>query len=716
MATLQKIRSKGPLLVIAIGLGLLGFIAGDGLLQIFRPHQSQDVGEVNGESISVQEYKALVDEYTDVLKYSRGVASLTEEQTAQLQDEVWRIYVENKLVEAEAEKLGLTVSDAEIQAIIDAGTHEMLQGTPFRNPQTGAFDKDGLKKFLAEYAKLNLAQLPAQYAEYYEATYRYWSFIEKSLRQRRLQEKYYALLSKSLLSNPVEAQASFDGRVNQSDLLLAAVPYSSVPDSTVKVTEADLKAAYDKKKEQFRQYVEARNVKFIDVQVTASAEDRAELQKELEEYTTELSAKQNDFTSFVRYTKSETPYVDLYCTTRALPADVVARLDSVATGDVFGPYYNAADNTLNTFKKIAKTSMADSVKFRKIEVAGLGSAEKTAALADSIYNAIKGGADFAELAQKYGQTGEAMWMSSTDYEGQQIDGDGLKYINTVMTSDKNSLKNLALAQANVIVQVLDKKAVKDKYKVAVIKRTVDFSDATYSKAYNDLSQFVAANNSLEKFSANAEEAGYRLLDRMDLTSAEHGIGNVGASKEALRWVFNAKPGEVSPLFECGEGVRDHIMVVALSGVIREGYRPLALVRDQLRFEILRDKKAEKIMADMKTSNPTTLEAYKALPNAVSDSVKHVNFAAPAFVSALLMSEPLVSAYASVGEMNKLSAPIKGNAGVFVLQPYATEKMNETYDAKAEETMLINTYARMASQFIGDLYLKADVKDTRYIFF
>ena len=106
MATLQKIRSKGPLLVIAIGLGLLGFIAGDGLLQIFRPHQSQDVGEVNGESISVQEYKALVDEYTDVLKYSRGVASLTEEQTAQLQDEVWRIYVENKLVEAEAEKLG----------------------------------------------------------------------------------------------------------------------------------------------------------------------------------------------------------------------------------------------------------------------------------------------------------------------------------------------------------------------------------------------------------------------------------------------------------------------------------------------------------------------------------------------------------------------------------------------------------------------------------
>ena len=114
--------------------------------------------------------------------------------------------------------------------------------------------------------------MPSQYAEYYESMYKFWSFLEKSLIQARLQEKYQALITKSLFSNPVEAQDAFDARVEQSDLLLAAVPYSSIVDSTIVIKDSDLKAAYDKKKEQFKQYVETRNIKFIDVQVTASAE------------------------------------------------------------------------------------------------------------------------------------------------------------------------------------------------------------------------------------------------------------------------------------------------------------------------------------------------------------------------------------------------------------------------------------------------------------
>ena len=147
-----------------------------------------------------------------------------------------------------------------------------------------------LKKFLVDYSKMNKAQMPSNYAEYYESMYKFWSFLEKSLIQARLQEKYQALITKSLFSNPVEAQDAFDARVDQSDLLLAAVPYSSIVDSTIVIKDSDLKAAYDKKKEQFKQYVETRNIKFIDVQVTASAEDRAALQKEMEEYTEQLIA------------------------------------------------------------------------------------------------------------------------------------------------------------------------------------------------------------------------------------------------------------------------------------------------------------------------------------------------------------------------------------------------------------------------------------------
>ncbi|WP_274972384.1 SurA N-terminal domain-containing protein [Bacteroides fluxus] len=712
MATLQNIRSKGPLLVIVIGLALFAFIAGDAW-KVLQPHQSQDVGEVNGETVSAQDYQAMVEEYTEVIKFSSGMNALSDEQTNQIKDEVWRRYVENKLVEKEAKKLGLTVSKAELQAIIDAGVHPMLQQTPFRNPQTGAFDKDMLKKFLVDYSKMNKAQMPSQYAEYYESMYKFWSFIEKSLVQARLQEKYQALITKSLFSNPVEAQDAFDGRVDQSDLLLAAIPYTSIVDSTITVTDSDLKAAYDKKKEQFRQYVETRNIKFIDVQVTASPEDKAAIQKEMEEYTAQLAGTPADYTTFVRSTGSTVPYVDLYYTAKSLPADVAARLDSVSVGGVYGPYYNVTDNTINSFKKLASATLPDSIEFRQIQVVAEDAA-KTKSLADSIYNAIKDGADFAEVAKKYGQTGEPTWISSANYEGAQIDGDNLKYITTITTLAQNELTNLALGQANVILQVTGKKATKDKYKVAVVKRPVEFSKETYSKAYNDFSQFIAANNTLEKMAANAEDAGYRLLDKTDLYSSEHGIGGVRGTKDALKWAFEAKAGEVSGLYECGES--DRMLVVGVASIVPEGYRPLALVKDQLRFEILRDKKAEKIMAEMKAANATSFEQYKNMANAVSDSVKHVTFAAPAYVPALRTSEPLVSAYASVAELNKLSAPIKGNGGVFVLQPYAKEKLNETFNQETEETTLAAMHARMANQFMSDLYLKADVKDKRYLFF
>lgn len=712
MATLQNIRSKGPLLVIVIGLALFAFIAGDAW-KVLQPHQSQDVGEVDGETISAQDYQAMVEEYTEVVKILNNGASLSDEENNRLKDEVWQRYVNNKLIENEAKKMGLTVSKAEIQSIIDEGTHYMLQRTPFTNPQNGTFDKDMLKKFLVDYSKLNRAQMPAQYLDQYDAMYKFWSFIEKSLFQARLQEKYMALITKSLFSNPVEAQDAFDAKVNQKDLLLAAIPYSSIADSAVTVTDADLKAAYDKKKEQFKQFVETRDIRYIDVQVTASAEDKAALQKEMEEYTEQLIANPADYTTFVRSTGSETPYVDLFYTTRALPVDVAARLDSVAVGEVFGPYYNVADNTMNSFKKLAKASMPDSIQYRQIQVFAQDAA-KTKVLADSIYTALKGGADFAEIAKKYGQTGEPTWISSAAYEGAQIDGDNLKYVSTIVNLGKNELTNLALAQANVILQVMNRKAVKDKYKVAVVKRPVEFSKETYSKAYNDFSQFIAANNTLEKMMANAEDAGYRLYPKNDLYSSEHGVGGIRASKDALKWAFEAKVGEVSGLYECGES--DRMLVVGLAAIHPEGYRPLSAVKNELRDQVLRDKKAEKIMADMKAANASSFDQYKALANAVTDSVKHVTFAAPAYVQALRSSEPLVSAYASVAKVGELSAPIKGNAGVFVLQPYAEEKMNETFDQKTEETSLENMHARMAAQFMNDLYLNANVKDTRYLFF
>lgn len=712
MATLQKIRSKGPLLVIVIGLALFAFIAGDAW-KVFQPHQGkQDVGEVNGEVLSAQDYQKMVDELSEVIKLTNGLNSLTEDQLNNVKDQVWQSYVNNKLIAEQAEKLGLKVTDAEIQSIIDQGTHPLLMQTPFRNPQTGMFDKDMLKKFLVDYANLNASQMPAQYVEYYQKMGAFWQFVEKTLAQSTLAEKYQNLVTKSLISNPVAAEDAFNSRTEQSDLLLAGVPYSSINDSTVQVSDSEIKDRYNEKKEQFKQLVETRDIRYIDVKVVPSDADRKAVEKEVTEYSNQLASTTADFGTFVRSTGSSVNYSDVPVSKSVFPADVASRLDSTGVNEVYGPYYNQTDDSYNAFKLLAKVSSPDSIQFRQIQVHA-ETEEKTKTLADSIYNALKGGADFAAIAKIYGQTGEASWVNSQSWEGSELDADNSKFINTLLNQPVNELANISIGQANLILQVMNKKSMQTKYKVAVVKCPVEFSKETYNAAYNKFSQFVAQNTTIESMVKNAEESGYTLMPRTDLSSAEHYVGGVRSTREALKWIFDAEPGEVSPLYECGEN--DHLMVVALDKIHEAGYRDINSVAEMLRAEIRRDKKAEKIMEEMKKYN--SIAQVKEMKDAVSDSVKHVTFSAPAYISVTRSSEPVIGAVAAKTAVNKVSAPVKGNGGVYMIQVYAKDKGTEKFDAKQEETTLANMAVRIAgNQFLNDLYQKAKVVDQRYLFF
>ena len=716
MAALGTIRKRGVILVCIISFGLFAFIAEEAFRSCdsAKNNERQQIGEVFGEKISVQEFQKLVDEYTEVIKMQQGQDNLPEEQMNQVKDMVWNSYIQNKIVAHEAEKLGLTVTDAELQDILKTGTSPMLAQTPFVNQQTGRFDVSALQKFLADYkAQKANPSANAQMMDQYTKIYNYWSFIEKTLRQQTLAQKYQSLLAHCFLSNPVEAKMAFKEENEESKIQLAAFPYSDIQDDKVKVVESDLKAKYDEMKARFKQPVESRDIKFVDIQVQASQADRAALNKEFAGFQTQLAAAA-DPTEVVRKSASTVAYLGIPVGKDAFPSDIAATLDSMAVGATTAVKANAADNTLNIVKLVNKQQLPDSIQYRVIQVAAASVAEaKTKA--DSIQGAISGGADFEAIAKKYGQTGEKAWMTTRQYEfAQSMDKDNKAFINALNTQAVNATSQLQLGQGYVILQVCDRKAMIEKYTAAVIKKNVDFSQDTYRTAYNKFSSFVSANQTADEIVKNAAKSGYKVQDLKDITTATHYVANIHSTREALKWIFEAKEGSVSPMYECGNN--DHLLVVVLDKINRIGFRGLddPQVKEMVKAEVIKDKKAE--MIEAKLNGVKNIAAAKSKGAKVSE-VNQITFAAPVFVASAGASEPALSGAVSATKMGAFSAhPVKGNAGVYLF--LVTNKSNRPvkFDEKAQEQKCRQKSMQYAGNFMNELYLNANVVDNRYLFF
>ena len=716
MAALGTIRKRGVILVCIISFGLFAFIAEEAFRSCdsAKNNERQQIGEVFGEKISVQEFQKLVDEYTEVIKMQQGQDNLPEEQMNQVKDMVWNSYIQNKIVAHEAEKLGLTVTDAELQDILKTGTSPMLAQTPFVNQQTGRFDVSALQKFLADYkAQKANPSANAQMMDQYTKIYNYWSFIEKTLRQQTLAQKYQSLLAHCFLSNPVEAKMAFKEENEESKIQLAAFPYSDIQDDKVKVVESDLKAKYDEMKARFKQPVESRDIKFVDIQVEASQADRAALNKEFAGFQTQLAAAA-DPAEVVRKSASTVAYLGIPVGKDAFPSDIAATLDSMAVGATTAVKANAADNTLNIVKLVNKQQLPDSIQYRVIQVAAASVAEaKTKA--DSIQGAISGGADFEAIAKKYGQTGEKAWMTTRQYEfAQSMDKDNKAFVNALNTQAVNATSQLQLGQGYVILQVCDRKAMIEKYTAAVIKKNVDFSQDTYRTAYNKFSSFVSANQTADEIVKNAAKSGYKVQDLKDITTATHYVANIHSTREALKWIFEAKEGSVSPMYECGNN--DHLLVVVLDKINRIGFRGLddPQVKEMVKAEVIKDKKAE--MIEAKLNGVKNIAAAKSKGAKVSE-VNQITFAAPVFVASAGASEPALSGAVSATKRGAFSAhPVKGNAGVYLF--LVTNKSNRPvkFNEKAQEQKCRQKSMQYAGNFMNELYLNANVVDNRYLFF
>ena len=715
MAALGKIRSKGGILVAAIGLALFAFLAEEAFRSCngIKSETRQQIGEILGEKISVQDYQKLIDEYQSAIKFTMQRDNLTEDELNQVKDQVWQQLVNNRVLEADAKKVGLTVTEQELSNVLNDGTNPMLAQTPFVNQQTGRFDINALQQFLDGYNKAKASNSPQ--LEQMQTIYDYWLFVEKNLRTQLLGQKYQALLASCVLSNKAEAKMAFKDNNEESDIQLASLAYSTIKDADVKVTDEDLKAKYEELKPAFRQNTETRDIKFVDYQIKASASDRNAIVKEMNELQKQL-ATATDPSLVISKSGSMIPYLGLPVSSKAYQQypDIASKIDSLAVGTT-GVTENKQDNTLNIIRVMSKAQLPDSVQFRQIQVAA-NTPEEAHAKADSIQKALAGGADFVAIAKRYGQTGEKVWFTGQQYEAApSMSEDNRTYIEALLNGEVNAIQNVALTQGNIILQVVDKKAMKTKTTAAIIKKLIDFSKATRSDAYNKFSEFVAKSTTAADLEKNASKYGYHVQSLNDVSTSEHYVAGVHGTRDALKWLFDAKQGDVSPLYECGDN--DHLMVIVLSAIHPKGYRSWddPQVKEILKREVIKDKKAEKLLAKLKGVN--SIAAAQAKGAKVS-TVSQITFAAPAFVQATGSAEPALSGAVAATAAGKFSKnPVKGNAGVYVFQ---VVKKALRAGSKYNETMAMQQAAQQNMQFLSnfmqDLILKANVVDNRYLFF
>ena len=617
----------------------------------------------------------------------------------------------------DCKKLGLTVTEDELQNVLNDGTNQLLTQTPFVNQQTGRFDVSILKQFIDAYRKAE-ASNNSQQLDQMRPAYNYWLFVEKNLRTQLLAQKYQSLLANCVLSNKVEAKMAFNEENEEAQIQLASIAYNTIKDADIKVTDEELKAKYEELKPAFRQQQETRDVKMVDVQVKASATDRAQLQKDMAGYQKQLAAAA-DPTQVVSKSGSMIQYIGLPVSGKAFQQypDIASKIDSMAVGTT-GVVENTKDNTYNIVRILSRTELPDSVEFRQIQVGGK-TLEAARASADSIQKALAAGGDFQAIAKRYGQDSTTTWFTGAMYEqASTMSQDNRAYIEALLNGAVGSTQNIELTQGNVVIQVLNRKAMKSKAVAAVIKKEIRFSDNTYSKAYNRFSQFVTQSQaSLADLQKHATKFGYTVQDLNDFATSSHTVGNVGGSgiRDAIKWIFEAKEGQVSQLFEAGKE-NDHLLVLCMTKIHPQGYRPWddAQVKEILKREVIRDKKAEMIMAKLKGVN--SIAAAQAKGAKVS-TVNQITFAAPAFIQATGAAEPALSgAVAATAQGKFCSAPVKGNAGVYVFQVVKKQMRPAKYNEEQQIQMCRQRAMQYMGNFMQDLVFGAGVVDSRYLFF
>lgn len=700
MATLEKIRSKGLLLLIVVGLALVVFIVGDLVNSgsTYFQENSANVAVINGDKVKIRDYAEKMDQFNDVVKLQYG-NNINDEMTEQIRQMVWESTVTEKVIGDECKNIGMMITKNELaDMLVGNNISPMMMNNQMFFNENGQFDVNVVKQFITMLDSEEATQnIPYEQLRLYRNYWRYW---EHAIKTNRLQEKYTNLLNAALVVNPLEAQYAYDNAKVSADAVYAMKNYFAIADSTINVSDAEIKALYNKKKEQFKQKQSA-DVKYIVVDIKPSAEDFAEVEKWINNLKDEFTTTE-DIAAVVN-SNSDVQYRGENLVKEQIDADFQEFAFTGKAGDVMGPIF--VDNTYKMARIIENgIASVDSVNLSNMYLRR-ETAEATQALADSIMDAVKKGADFAELAkthsllQNAANGGEIGWVSEMGLE---------KKIATpaFSTPAKGMFQVKEGNDINLFyVNELGQKTTKAK--VAVLARTVDATSRTHAELYNKMKQFIVDNNTIEKLEAEATNNGYVVMTAKNLDINATEINNVKKAREVVRWIFENKEGVISDIFE----VEDKIIAVAVDQHNEEGYRSIESVRPQLLAELRKEKKGDVLIAEMngKTMAQLATEGFRV------DTVRNINFAST--YAGSIGNEPSLFARVAGAEVEKESAPIKGNTGAYIFKVISKEETTKPYNEKEEMVMLETREAYMNSYLaIEALKEAANIEDMRYKYY
>jgi peptidyl-prolyl cis-trans isomerase D len=709
MATLQKIRDKGTLLVIVIGIALLAFVLGDLLTSgttLFGRAQDRAF-VVNGEVISTKEYADKITEFEEFQKMVSGQTSLDENTSAQIREAVYQQMVRQRLLNNQTKKLGLDVTKEEINDLVHGESiSPVLQQLPFFvDPQTGIFSRNALIDFI------NTINMPSPGPQEQAMVDQYkslWLFIEDMIRTQRLEEKYISLLSNSVITNDLEAKTTFDLSQKNADIEYAMQSYFTMPDSAVTVTDKEIKAFYDKHKKTFRMEAPLVKISYFTKEVLPSSEDFAEVEAESRTAFNELAATTNPATVVADY--SQSPYRDAFVSEYMLTPDQIEFVRSAAINEMYGP--SREGNSFQIIKLIDKKVAPDSVHLRMMSIPDasmVGMDSVVTNFVDSIYGQLQAGASFAAVSNSLNPNsngGDVGWAREID-----LVSFGSEMINAAFNAPVGQPVKLTVPGQQLIIQVEERTRPVNKFKLALIDMPVLASEKTSNNIDNELNQFVATSDVGDNFNELAAEKGYMVLPNITVSANDFTLNQIPGTRQVITWAANEKKTGSVRKFDL-----TNLRVIArVDQVIPSGTTPLSEVSSNIRMQLTNDKKAEKMIADLEAKNLTSIEAYATAMNTFSDTVRFVNFNTQNITG--LGFEPVLNAVSAFAPLNTVVGPLKGNMGVFVTRVANRSEGAESYDAEAQKNSMLNENAyRLQMQSVEVLKEKLGVEDNRYRFF